>query len=50
VRVIRWPEQSVRMESDYAGAMLLLPALVALDLPGAVAGAGFLPQVCARQR
>jgi hypothetical protein len=41
VRVMRWPEQSVRLESDYAGAMLLLPALVALDLPGAVAGAGF---------
>jgi hypothetical protein len=41
VRVMRWPEQSVRVDSDYAGAMLLLPALVALDLPGAVAGAGF---------
>ena len=41
VRVLRWPEQSVRVDSDHAGAMLLLPALVALDLPGAVAGAGF---------
>jgi hypothetical protein len=38
-RVLRWPEQPVRLNSDYAGAMLLLPALVALDLPGAVAGA-----------
>jgi hypothetical protein len=41
VRVIGWPEQSVRVDSDFAGVMLLLPALVALDLPGAVAGAGF---------
>jgi hypothetical protein len=40
-RVIRWPEQPVRVNSDYAGVMLLLPALVALDLPAAVAGAGF---------
>jgi hypothetical protein len=40
-RVIRWPEQPVRVNSDYAGAMLLLPALVALDLPAAVAAAGF---------
>jgi hypothetical protein len=40
-RVLRWPEQSVRLASDYAGVMLLLPALVALDLPGAVAGARF---------
>lgn len=38
-RVLRWPEQSVRLASDYAGVMLLLPALVALDLPGAVADA-----------
>ena len=38
---MRWPEQPVRVDSDYAGAMLLLPALVALDLPAAVAGAGF---------
>jgi hypothetical protein len=41
VRVIGWPEQPVSVNSDYAGAMLLLPALVALDLPGAVAAAGF---------
>jgi hypothetical protein len=40
-RVMRWPEQPVRVNSDYAGAMLLLPALVALDLPGAVITAGF---------
>ena len=40
-RVLRWPEQSVRLASDYAGVMLLLPALAALDLPGAVAGARF---------
>ena len=41
VRVMRWPERPVSVSSDYAGAMLLLPALVALDLPGAVAAAGF---------
>jgi transposase-like protein len=41
VRVIGWPEQPVRVNSDYAGVMLLLPALVALDLPTAVAAAGF---------
>ena len=38
-RVMRWPQQSLTLRSDHAGAMLLLPALVALDLPGAVAGA-----------
>jgi hypothetical protein len=38
-RVLRWPEQSFTVASDYAGVMLLLGALVALDLPGAVAGA-----------
>ena len=41
VRVLRWPEQSLTLHSDYAGVMLLLPALVALDLPGAVADARF---------
>jgi hypothetical protein len=41
VRGLRWPEQSVRLASDHAGVMLLLPALVALDLPGAVADARF---------
>lgn len=40
-RVMRWPEQAVSLRSDHAGALLLLPALVALDLPGAVAGAKF---------
>jgi transposase-like protein len=39
-RVLRWPEQSFTRASDHAGVMLLLPALVALDLPGAVTGAG----------
>jgi transposase len=41
VRVLRWPEQPVTLHSDYAGVMMLLPALVALDLPGAVADARF---------
>lgn len=40
-RVMRWPQQPLTLRSDYAGVMLLLPALVALDLPGAVAGARF---------
>jgi transposase-like protein len=40
-RVLRWPEQSFTVSSDYAGVMLLLGALVALDLPGAVTGARF---------
>ncbi len=40
-RGLAWPEQSLTLQSDYAGVMLLLPALVALDLPGAVAGARF---------
>ena len=41
VRMLRWPEQPLTLSSDHAGVMLLLPALVALDLPGAVAGARF---------
>jgi len=41
VRVLAWPEASVTLPSDYAGVMLLLPALVALDLPGAVTSAAF---------
>jgi len=41
VRVMRWPEQPLRVDSAYAGALLLLPGLVALDLPGAVSGARF---------
>jgi transposase len=40
-RVLAWPELPVTLQSDYAGVMLLLPALVALDLPGAVTGARF---------
>ena len=48
---MRWPEQPVRLDSDYAGALLLVPALVALDLPDAVAGAGLpgtreVPALC----
>ena len=39
VRVLRWPEQPFRVDSAYAGVLLLAPGLVALDLPGAVAGA-----------
>ncbi|MGH2842111.1 MAG: hypothetical protein ACRDKL_00790, partial [Solirubrobacteraceae bacterium] len=41
VRVMRWPEQPFRVDSAYAGALLLLPGLVALDLPGAVTHARF---------
>jgi transposase len=33
---IHWPEQPVSFEADYVGALLLLPGLVELDLPGAV--------------
>jgi hypothetical protein len=40
-RVMRWPEQRFTLHSDCAGVMMLLPALAALDLPGAVAGARF---------
>lgn len=51
VRVLRRPEQPVRVQSAFAGALLLLPGLVALDLPGAVAGARFpgtreVPALC----
>ncbi|MGH2861459.1 MAG: hypothetical protein ACRDLT_08120 [Solirubrobacteraceae bacterium] len=51
VRVMRWPEQPFRVDSAYAGALLLLPGLVALDLPGAVAQARFpgtreVPALC----
>ena len=31
-----WPEQPVSFEADFVGALLLLPGLVELDLPGAV--------------
>lgn len=40
-RVLRWPAAPQRLTTDYAGALLLLPGLVALDLPGAVAAARF---------
>jgi hypothetical protein len=39
VRLLRWPELPLRARSSYAGLMLLVPGLVALDLPGAVARA-----------
>jgi hypothetical protein len=39
VRVITWPEQPVNDETSYAGLLLLVPALVELDLPGAVTAA-----------
>ena len=39
VRVMRWPERPFRERSSHVGLMLLLPALVALDLPAAVRGA-----------
>jgi hypothetical protein len=38
-RLIAWPEQPVTEETSYAGLLLLAPALVDLDLPGAVAAA-----------
>src|SRR6266508_5789384 len=34
-----WPPQPLRLPSDYAGVLLLVPGLVALDLPGAVSAA-----------
>jgi len=36
VRVMRWPERPFRERSSHVGLMLLLPSLVALDLPTAV--------------
>jgi len=38
-RVMSWPERAVTEETSYAGLLLLVPALVGLDLPGAVAAA-----------
>src|SRR5680860_482537 len=38
-RLLDWPEQPVTVEADHAGALLLLPGLVELDLPGAIAHA-----------
>ena len=40
-RVLRWPERPVTLRSDYAGLLLLLPGLVALDLPGTLSAARF---------
>ena len=50
-RVIAWPEHPVSDETSYAGLLLLLPALVELDLPGAVAAAAMpgtreVPALC----
>ncbi|MGH9225897.1 MAG: helix-turn-helix domain-containing protein, partial [Acidimicrobiales bacterium] len=50
-RVIAWPEQPVTDETSYAGLLLLAPALVELDLPAAVAAAGWpgtreVPALC----
>jgi transposase len=38
-RVLDWPDEAVTVTADYAGVLLLLPGLVELDLPGAVAHA-----------
>lgn len=50
-RVIAWPERPVSDETSYAGLLLLAPALVELDLPAAVAAAGWpgtreVPALC----
>jgi hypothetical protein len=39
VRVISWPGAPVLQETSFAGLLLLVPALVELDLPGAVRSA-----------
>jgi transposase len=36
-----WPPQPLRLPSDFAGLLLLVPGLVTLDLPGAVSAAHF---------
>jgi transposase len=51
VRVLRWPERPFRERSSHVGLMLLLPGLVALDLPGAAArarlpGTREVPAIC----
>src|SRR5215207_819521 len=38
-RRITWPAQPLRISCDYAGVLLLIPGLVALDLPAAVSAA-----------
>jgi len=40
-RVLAWPTVPVRLATNHAGVLLLVPGLVALDLPGAVAAARF---------
>jgi hypothetical protein len=40
-RLLGWPQIPTRLASDYAGVLLLIPGLVALDLTGAVAAARF---------
>src|SRR6266567_4576634 len=40
VRGVRWPDAPVVEDTSYAGLLLLVPALVELDLPAAVAAAG----------
>src|SRR6266540_1645645 len=40
-RRITWPAQPLRLPSDFAGLLLLVPGLVTLDLPGAVSAAHF---------
>ena len=40
-RALAWPGQPVTEETSHAGLLLLVPALVDLDLPGAVAAAGW---------
>ncbi len=39
VRIVHWPEKPVMEDTSYAGLLLLVPALVELDLPGAVTAA-----------
>lgn len=39
--VIEWPELSLHRRAEFAGALLLVPGLVELDLPAAVSEAGF---------
>ncbi|MBI2237120.1 MAG: hypothetical protein HYU54_01140 [Actinobacteria bacterium] len=41
VRALRFPDVAVSSPTDFAGVLLLVPGLVALDLPGAVAKAKF---------
>lgn len=38
-QLLAWPSAPVSVDADHVGALLLLPGLVALDLPGAVAHA-----------